>query len=177
MPRLGEKVTELRLMLEKLRNNFDSLSGKKKDLGVLLAQAVELSSGAANVPEAERKSRLAGIISAYTEKEQVEFQGGTEALVKEITERRAKVSAGQERVKAQFDQVKAFLERLKHAVGRIEEANTLAAGIESLLSELAAEAPLREQEAALREALGRLTVELEEKIGHIEEALEVNSET
>ena len=36
---------------------------------------------------------------------------------------------------------------------------------------------MREQEAALREELGRLTVELEEKIGHIEEAIEVNSET
>ena len=46
--------------------------------------------------------------------------------------------------------------------------------MERLLAELAAEAPLREQEAALREALGGLTVELEETIGHIEEAIEVN---
>lgn len=177
-PRLEEKITELRAALEKLRKNFETLVEKKRNLSNWLVQAINLaqktSSGQAGPDTAQA---LAGIVSAYNAGESAAFEGDAAALVKEITERRVKVIAGQERVKAQFDQARPFLERLKQTVGLIGEANARAAEIGSLRLELVQEAPLREREAALRDELGRLTVEFEEKIGHIEEAIEVNKET
>lgn len=176
-PRLEDKITELRTTLDKLRGNFEALVERKKALSEWLVQAIDVANRTRNGENGNNQERFKSLAGLFGASEGKTFEGDADGLARQIAEQRVRVVASQERVKGQFDQVKAFLERLKTAVGMIEEAEGLSAENRRIEEALAAAAPLREREGNLRETLGRLTMEYEEKAGRIEEAIEVNKET
>ncbi len=176
-PRLEEKAAELRGMLEKLRSSFEALVERKKTLSEWLVQAIDIANRTKSGGNGDLAERFRRLAEAFGTAEGRPFEGDTDSLARQISELRVRVIASQERIKGQFDQVRAFLEQLKKALGMISQVGGLNAERTRIQESLATEAGLREQEGALRDALGRLTVEFEERLGKIEEAIEVNQET
>jgi hypothetical protein len=175
-PRLVEKIASLRQDLERLRKNYDSLAEKKKTLDAQVAQALELERHLKENPgDAEaRQQRDQLARSLVNGGQSAEAPAGLGDLV---SGQRTAVVSNLEKIRKQFDQSRAFITNLKGIIGLAEEMDARETEIAGLREKIAAVVELRPKEIELEEAVSKITLEYEEQVGRIEEAIEVNRET
>ncbi|MEA2062202.1 MAG: hypothetical protein U9P14_00765 [Gemmatimonadota bacterium] len=178
-PKMIEEVDKNRHAVEELGKKYEWLMNRKKSLdakaGVALKLSKRLSDNSSDEQALEMEKKL--IVSLTGGKEGGTQTISTDAVVELVGKRQGTVKEAMEKIKKQFDQRSALQDKMKKVISLTEDMDSRQGEIARLREKLEAGGELRRQEETLREELKQVNLEYGEKLGPIEEAIEVNRET
>ncbi len=175
-PKLIEEIEKKTQSLDSLKKKYEQLTEMKKRLETRFAKVTALSKRLKDNPldeEAlEQETKLIASVTGGSGPEKV----SAEAMVELLNQHRKKIKSNLEDIKKHFDQSVTQKKTLKNMIALIEGADSHVEEISRLRQKHQENQQLRQEEQRLRDALKQVTHEYEDRVGHIEEAIAVNSE-